>query len=123
MKNKADLYRMTLTSLYARGEHALLHSDLDSASNVRRDDVPLADNTSHILQYHIAHNQRLEFLGTRFATRCIFVFLSFISGGIGSEMTRWRTEIVREETLVVWQNHLIWRFLLLDEVKRFLERE
>ena len=84
------------------GEHALLHSDLDSASNVRRDDVPaLRDNTSHILQYHIAHNQRLEFLGDAVLQLAVssYFYRSYPEASEG-EMTRWRTEIVREETLV-----------------------
>lgn len=85
-----------------RDDHTLSYSDLESTSDVRHNGVPvLQDDRSHLLQQHVAHNQRLEFLGDAVLQLAVssYFYRAHPDASEG-EMTRWRTEIVREETLV-----------------------
>ncbi|NLZ99661.1 MAG: ribonuclease III [Clostridiaceae bacterium] len=76
--------------------------DKKYSPTVQIEDIIIPRNDSfHTLQHPIAHNQRLEFLGDAVLQLAVssYFYRSYPEASEG-EMTRWRTEIVREETLV-----------------------
>ncbi|NMA17418.1 MAG: ribonuclease III [Clostridiaceae bacterium] len=85
-----------------RGQQTASLPDVKSFQSVQCEDVFLSQNDSFsALQHQVAHNQRLEFLGDAVLQLAVSAyFYRLYPEASEGEMTRWRTEIVREETLV-----------------------
>lgn len=84
------------------GHQTTPRPDTKSSPTVQSEDIFLpGDDSFHALQRPIAHNQRLEFLGDAVLQLAVSsYFYRLYPEASEGEMTRWRTEIVREETLV-----------------------